>query len=194
MQQVLVRSALLLIDVQKGFREPIWGRRNNLDAEANMAILLSTFRKLGGRVLHVQHMSVERGSPLRPGQPGNDFMEFAKPLPGETVFQKTVNSSFIGTRLIEVLREENLNAVVIAGLTTDHCVSTSARMASNLGIKTFVIADATATFDRRGFDGKTYDAAQVHTLALASLHREFSTVTETKSIIQQMRKDGDIIY
>jgi nicotinamidase-related amidase len=172
-----------MIDVQEGFKDSYWGQRNNPSAESKMAALLSAFRGVGGRVFHVQHMSVEPDSPLRPDRPGNEFMDFAKPIAGERLFQKDVNSAFIGTRLENALREERLDSVVIAGLTTDHCVSTSARMAANLGFKVHVVADATATFDRTGFDGNFYEAEQVHALALASLHREFATVLNCSELM-----------
>lgn len=82
----------------------------------------------GVRLIHVQHMSVEGQSPLRPNQPGNDFKPEALPLAGEKVFGKTVNSAFIGTGLKNYLHANGIDDLVICGLTTDHCVSTSTRM------------------------------------------------------------------
>ena len=105
------------------------------------------------------------------------------PMEGEHVEEKKVNSAFIGTGLEWYLRKNNFDTVVIAGLTTDHCVSTSTRMAGNLGFQTYVVADATATFDRTGNDGKHYSADDVHSCALASLHGEFATVLNTEDLL-----------
>ena len=75
------------------------GLRNNPDAEVKMAFLLSEWRDKGFPVIHIQHCSVEVNSPLRLGFIGNEFKVKAKPLLGEKVFTKTVNSAFIGTEL-----------------------------------------------------------------------------------------------
>ena len=134
-------------------------------------------------VIHIQHCSVEENSPLRPDFPGNEFRDEAKPLLGEKVFTKTVNSAFIGTELEKYLRENSIESLVIAGLTTDHCVSTSTRMAGNLGFDVTLVSDATATFDRKGEDGIHYSAGQIHKIHLASLNGEFCTVLTSKEVL-----------
>jgi len=179
-------SALLLIDVQKGFDLPFWGPRNNPEAESNIAKLLSVWRKNDLPIIHVKHCSISPKSPLHPDQPGNDFKDEARPLPGEQFFTKTVNSAFIGTGLEDYLRENKLNSLVIAGLTTDHCVSTSTRMAGNLGFDVILVSDATATFEREGLKGLTYTADQMHDINLASLNGEFCEVQSTSELLASM--------
>ena len=93
-----------------------------------------------------------------------------KPLKNEIVIKKQVNSAFIGTNLKEQLDEAKITRLVIVGLTTDHCVSTTTRMAGNFGFNTYVVSDATATFNRQGTDGKNYSAELIHETALASLN------------------------
>ena len=179
-------AVLLLIDVQEGFDDPAWGRRNNPQAEENIAALLEAWRRTNRPIIHVQHLSVEPNSPLRPGQPGCEIKGVAQPSGDEPVVTKHVNSAFIGTGLEARLRQNNLDTLVIAGLTTDHCVSTTARMAGNLGFKAYVVADATATFDRVGYDGERLPAEEVHAVSLASLHGEFATVMETEILLEQL--------
>jgi nicotinamidase-related amidase len=179
------RPALLLVDVQRGFDDPRWGKRNNPDAESNIAKLLSEWRKRKLPIIHVRHCSVEPSSPLRPGQPGNDFKEEAQPLPGERQFNKSVNSAFIGTELETYLQDQGISSLVIVGLTTDHCVSTSTRMAANLGFKVTLISDATATFDRKGKNGALYSADEIHKINLVSLDGEFCVVRTTGEVLKE---------
>lgn len=176
-------TALLLVDVQSGLDEPRLGERNNPAAERQIAALLAGWRRAGWPVIHVQHMSVEPGSPLRPDTPGNAFKPEAMPQPGEPVFQKSVNSAFIGTDLETHLRRAGITSLVIAGLTTDHCVSATARTASDLGFDVVIVDDATATFARTGPDGVRYPAEQMHRLALASLHQEFGQVRSAREVL-----------
>lgn len=182
------RPALLLIDIQKGFDDiAYWGgERNNPDAESNAAKLLAYWRANGLPIIHVQHCSTNPVSPLRPGQVGNEFKEAFRPLPGETVIQKNVNSAFIGTDLKQRLDSQHLTTLVIAGLTTDHCVSTTTRMAGNFGFDTFLVADASAAFNKKGVGAQTFDADLIHQTALASLNREFATVLDAAAVIQQL--------
>ncbi len=178
------RTALLLVDIQEGLDDPKYGRRNNPRAEEQAARLLAAWRELGRPVVHVRHMSVEPDSPLRPGLPGNEPKEIVRPLPGEPVVEKSVNSAFIGTDLEERLRADGIGTVVVAGLTTEHCVSSTVRMAGDLGFETFVVSDATATFGRDGPEGERCTAEEMHGVSLASLSGEFATVAGTDEILE----------
>lgn len=179
-------AALIIVDVQKGFDDPTWGRRNNPNAELNVSRLLEAWRRTGRPIYHIQHRSRLRNSPLSPQSKGFEFKDMVKPHAGEPVIQKSVNSAFIGTDLEERLGQSGIKTIVITGLTTDHCVSTTARMAGNLGFNTFVVSDATATFDRLGPDGVRYNAEDVQAITLASLHEEFATVIDTDGLLKRL--------
>ena len=114
-------------------------------------------------------------------------------MPGELIHLKEVNSAFIGTKLEEDLRGEGVNTLVIVGLTTNHCVSTTTRMAGNLGFITYVIEDATATFDRLGLDGEMRPAADVHAAALSDLSDEFATILKTEEVLRELAASGSVI-
>ena len=74
------------------------------------------------------------------------------------------------------LRRNHINQLAIAGLTTNHCVSTTVRMAGNMGFDVRLVGEACATFDRVGPDGSTYAAQLIHDIALSDLHGEFCQV------------------
>ncbi|MFZ2028767.1 MAG: cysteine hydrolase family protein [Vitreimonas sp.] len=179
----LSNTALIVIDVQQGFDEPYWGERNNLGAEDNIARLLGAWRGAGRPVFHVKHNSQLPRSPLHPSKAGNAYKAFAAPRDGEPSFGKDVNSAFIGTGLEQALHDGGVRDVVIVGLTTPHCVSTSTRMASNLGFNTTIVSDATAAHAGRGPDGKPIDAETMHYHALAALNGEFATIVTTSDLL-----------
>ena len=177
-------TALLLIDIQSGFDSPKWGLRNNPAAEQNAGRLLQVWRATGLAVFHVRHASRNPTSPLHPSQPGFAFQLVVAPEQGETVITKDVNSAFIGTTLQEQLEGRGIRELVIVGLTTPHCVSTTARMAGNLGYTVYLVSDATAAFQLTGPDGAICDAETVHRISLITLHGEFAEVVDTMSVLR----------
>ena len=134
-------------------------------------------------LFHIQHCSVNANSRLRPDHPGNQIKEIVAPAINEPVIKKSVNSAFIGTDLKERLDDAKIDTLVLIGLTTDHCVSTTTRMAGNYGFKTYLISDATATFCKKGINDEFYSAETMHLTALAQLKDEFATVLNTEAIL-----------
>jgi nicotinamidase-related amidase len=165
---------------------PSGGRATNPDAEQKISALLVAWRKTQRPVFHVQHLSTFENSPLRPDLPGCEFKEIVQPLKSEPVFQKRVNSAFIGTQLEDALRKAEVQTVVMVGLTTPHCVSTSARMAGNLGFEVYLAGDAIAAFEIVGPDGTRYSAEEVHKFSLATLHDEFARVVDSKMLLESL--------
>lgn len=184
--------ALILIDIQKGFEDiEYWGgQRNNQEAEINAAKLLNIWRKYDLPTFHIKHCSTNPNSKLAEGNAGNEFQEAIKPLPEEIIIKKNVNSAFIGTDLKEQLEKQRISKLVIVGLTTDHCVSTTTRMAGNFGFDTYLVNDATATFAKKGFDGQRYSAETIHDTAIASLKDEFATIITTEALLSSLTNES----
>ncbi len=178
-------AALLLIDVQDGLDEYDYygGQRNNSGAETNMERLLHFWRESGWPVFHVKHNSVNADSPLAPGKPGNEIKSVVAPVSEEPVIEKNVNSAFVGTDLEDRLKALKINQLVIVGLTTEHCISSSVRMAANIGFQVIVVSDATAAFAKKYRD-RIYDAQLVHDIELANLSGEFAEITTTDDLLQ----------
>ena len=178
------RAALVIVDMQVGFEDPIWGVRNNPRAELNIGRLLAFWRMTKRPVFHIRHDSTNPKSPLRPMQRGNGIKPQVAPGPGEKVIGKKVNSAFIGTTLEADLRAARSKSLVLAGLTTNHCVSTTARMAANLGFSTLVVSDATAAFSGPSYTGRMRNAQDVHDNALSDLAGEFASISETGALLE----------
>ncbi|KAB2492685.1 cysteine hydrolase family protein [Priestia endophytica] len=186
MRENFTNTALIIIDVQKAFEDEKWGPRNNLHAEDNIKLLLKTWRKREYPIIHIQHLSDNDQSIFHPSKQSSAFKDSVVPVKDETIFKKKVNSAFIGTRLEEHLKENNIRKVVIAGLTTPHCVSTTTRMSGNLGFETYLVSDATAAFAIKGADNTYYSAEQIHNVSLATLDNEFAKVLTTEEVIQKL--------
>jgi nicotinamidase-related amidase len=181
----MAKEALIVIDVQKAFDDPVWGPRNNPDCEANVARLIDDFRERGEAVVFVRHDSVEPGSPLRPDQPGNAFKDVVRGDP-DLALTKSVNSAFLGEPDLDAwLKQRGIDRIAICGITTNHCCETTARMGGNLGYDVAFVLDATAAFDMTGPDGDSFDADTVSRMTAANLDGEFATVVKTDAYLKR---------
>ena len=176
-------NALIILDVQKAFDDKKWGERNNLSAEDNIRKLLTLWRKKGLQVIYIQHMSDNPSSVFHPKNEGFAIKELVEPIEEEIIITKKVNSSFIGTNLEEFLLLNDIRTLIITGLTTPHCVSTTTRMSGNLGFNTYLISDATAAFGMTDHNDNYYDADTIHDTSLATLNEEFATILTTEQLI-----------
>jgi nicotinamidase-related amidase len=171
-------TALIVVDVQRAFDE--WEaagkRRNNPEAIARIADLLSAFRDRGAPIFHIRHQGTRPNSSFLPGATGYPVKDEAREIEGEPVIVKRVNSAFIGTDLEIRLRAADIKTLVICGATTNHCVETTTRMAGNLGFDARLVRDATWTFDRVGPDGDAHSAEEIHAMTLANLNGEFARI------------------
>jgi len=184
----MTTPALLIIDVQKAIDDPIWGPdRNNRDAEQNIARLLTHWRGQQWPIFHIRHASVEPNSSYRPAGPGFAFKDEVVPHDGETIITKSTNSAFIATTLESELRSRGIDTVVITGVITNNSVEATVRMSGNLGFRTCVVADATATFPRRDFAGTLRTAEEVHAMSLANMDGEYATVVTVAEILAMFR-------
>lgn len=182
-------AALLVIDVQKAIDHPSWGRRNNPHAEENIGCLLAAWRQAEQLIIHARHFSNEPASTYRPGQEGCEFKPSVQPLDGETILTKHTHNAFIGTDLEVLLRSRAIFTLVICGVITNNSVEATARMAGDLALETYVVSDATATFDKIDFSGKPHAAEEVHAMSLANLQGEYATILSTQEIIRLLEKN-----
>jgi nicotinamidase-related amidase len=126
---------------------------------------------------------VTPGSPYTPNTPGHPFKPEAMPMPGETVIGKNANSAFVNTALDDKLTAMGTTTLVVCGVSTPHCVSTTVRHGGNLGFRIFVAADACWCTDVRDLNGKLWPAEDVHQMEMAVLNGEFATITTSSALI-----------
>ena len=175
-------TALILIDIQKGFDDvDYWsaGRgRNNLEMEANARKLLDYARQNKWQIAHIQHASTEENSPLRQGGEGFEFKTGFEVMEGELHFVKSVNSAFIGTDLEKSLRAGQVKTLVICGISTEHCVSTTTRMAANLGFEVILVCDACHAWPHGNLS-----AEEIHNAEITILEGEFAKIVTLSELI-----------
>jgi nicotinamidase-related amidase len=190
--EIAENAALVVVDVQKGFDEAgFWGPRNNPEADDNIASLVDVWQATGRPVVFVRHDSPKPQSPLRPGYEGNDFKEYVEQRRGkgaagaELLITKTVNSAFYGTPDLDAwLKAEGISQMVLAGIQTNMCVETTARMGGNLGYEVVVAYDATYTFDLEGPFGWRRSAEEIAQASAVSLQGGgFARVVTTQEIV-----------
>lgn len=179
----LTGAVLLPVDLQRAFDEPSWPRRWNDALDANGLAILSAWRAARRPLIHVRHDSVEPASSLRPERPGHRFRAGFEPLPGEELVAKSVNSAFIGTDLDLRLRRLDARRVVVFGLSTDMCVSTTIRTGANLGWSMLLVADACDCFDLPDGTGGTLRAEAIQAAHVATLGFEFCQAVTTQDLI-----------
>jgi nicotinamidase-related amidase len=170
------KKALLLIDIQD-FYFP--GGKSALvepeKAAANASLLLDNFRKGKLMVIHVRHNS----------EPGGKINDLVKPLPSEKIVSKNAVNCFLGTDLLDFLKKNEIDTLVICGMQTHMCVEAATRAASDYGFKCILIHDACATKDLK-FGEKTIKAEDVHYSTLITL-KNYAEVISTDEYLNQRK-------
>lgn len=149
------RTALLLIDCQADFAAPDGAMaRQGRDvgparaALANAAALLDGARAAAVMPVFVR-LQTQPGDAYDlcvEGTPGADFFGVA-PRPGETIVTKRLYSAFSGTGLADLLKSKGIGTLVLAGLTTECCVASSAWAAFEAGFQLVIASDAVAAYE-----------------------------------------------
>jgi nicotinamidase-related amidase len=168
------RSALLIIDIQN-FYFP--GGRVQLEeperAGMNAGLLLNHFRKNELPVFHVRHNF----------EPGGEIHAYVKPEQDEPVISKDQVNAFLETGLLELLRSDSIEQLVICGMQTNMCVEAAVRAAHDLGFSCVLVEDACAT---RAMQYKEHiiTARNVHFSTLGSLTGSYAEVVTTESFLK----------
>ena len=79
------------------------------------------------------------------GEFGHDFVEAVRPLGQEIVIDKPGYSAFAHTGLQQVLTKRGIETLIMTGVTTEVCVSSTLRAAVDLGYRCITVSDACAS-------------------------------------------------
>jgi nicotinamidase-related amidase len=170
-------SALLIIDIQNDYFP---GGAMQLEgaeaAGAKAGAAIKKFRDKGLPVVHIRHLSVRPGATFfLPGTRGVEIHSSVQPASGETVIEKNFPNAFRNTGLKQLLEQQNIKNLVVAGMMTHMCVDASVRHAADLGYKITLLGDACAT-RAQTYGGERVPARQVHAAFLAALNGFYAKV------------------
>lgn len=177
-----MKTALLSIDMQMGMADRIAAGRQqaNPQAEAHVAALLALFRAQGWPVVHVFHD--EAGTPFARDLPGGQPMPCAMPVEGEPVLWKSRSSAFAGTGLEALLRQMQVDRIVVIGAVAAFCVTSTVRSASDLGFQVVLPGDALLAFDLPAHDGGRLDARDILRVTLSVLGADFARLVRAEEV------------
>ena len=189
--------ALLVIDMQNGFCKPKGSMSTlgldtsmceavipqvralvDLAHEAKVPVIFTRYVYLpgyaDGGLLPTEILPAMRDiDALTEGSWDAAIVDELTPADGDLVVDKSRYSAFYGTRLEPILTSLGVRSLVMCGVTTNMCVETSARDASQRDYPTFVVGDACAETD-----------AQRHENALQTLSFGFCWVTSVADVAQ----------
>ena len=109
------------------------------------------------------------------GEYGHDFIDELQPIVGEPIIDKPGYSAFVYTDLDLILRNKSIKNLIITGITTEVCVSSTLRNATDLGYNCITVSDACASAN-----------TELHHAALAMIAVEngiFGQVVTTQQLL-----------
>lgn len=189
------RTALLVIDMQNGFCHPdgsfaglgldvsmctaaIAGCRRLVEAAhaAGVPVVYTRYvyradYKDGGVLVQEVLPALADVKSLAAGTWDAELVDELVPTDEDFVLDKNRYSAFYGTGLEPILTSLGIRNLVVAGVTTNMCVETTARDASQRDYRVFVVSDATGELD-----------AARHDMALATLGFGFGAVVATDDV------------
>ena len=172
-----MKTGLILVDIQNDYFP---GGRMELvgisEAGQKAGELLSFFRDKKWPTFHIQHLSIRKGATFfLPDTPGAEIHDCIKPLSDERIIQKFHPNSFRETALLEELKKNQVEQLIICGAMSHMCIDATTRAAFDLGFECVVIQDACATRDLE-FEGKAITAQAVHASFMAALGSAYAKI------------------
>lgn len=180
-----MKKALLLIDIQNDY---FVGGSNALfkpeSAATQAQRLLTQFRENGESIVHIQHIANRpTASFFLPNTRGAEIHESVKPLSTEKVIVKHLPNSFRETELLEYLRHEGIEHLIICGMMTHMCIDATTRAAKDLGFECTLVGDACATKSLE-IGGESVAAEEVQKSFLAALNYFYASVTTADAYLK----------
>ena len=176
----MTNSALLIIDVQQSFEHrPFWQQQDVPAFSTALNQLIRGCKLRGVALVDVFHVAPEGPFSLASG--------YVKPMAlvshqADISVQKRVHNALTDSGLDEWLKERNIDHLIIAGMRTEQCCETTARVASDLGYQVTFVTEATLTFPMTQPNGVVLSSSELKLRTETVLVDRFAairTVAET---------------
>lgn len=168
-------TALISIDVQASFEQAPYWRADDLPA------FRRHFRQLVDGA-HERQWPVVRILHEEPQGPFSSATGLVRPMDwvddGAAVeFRKQAHNAFTSTGLDLWLRRHGIQRLLIAGIRTEQCCETTARVASDLGYQVDFVTEATLTFPMtHAGNGREYSVDDIKARTELVLDRRFARI------------------
>lgn len=183
----MAKQGLIIVDIQNDyFPGGKWEQHRMEEASAKAAELLAAYRERGLPVLHVQHVMQSADAPFfAAGTQGAEIHPSVAPTEAEQVFVKNTINPFISTSLLDALKEQGIEEVLVIGAMSHMCIDATVRAAADLGFSVTVAQDACASRDLV-FGEKTIAAPDVHAAYMSALGIAYANIQDTSDVLQSL--------
>ncbi len=185
-----MNDCLILVDLQNDYFPGGLMELAGIQAAAvNARILLNEFRKSKSPIIYIQHISTRSSATFfLPETDGAKINKMVAPQGNEIVVVKNYPNSFRNTSLSEILKNKEINDLVICGAMSHMCIDATTRAAFDFGFNCVVAEDACATKDLN-FKNKIVRASEVHASFMAALSNSYAKVIPTEEIIESRKNN-----
>ena len=178
------QTAVIVIDMQNeyfaGGKMPI---PDGMQALNNSKRIVEFAHKNSMPVFFVRHLGAADGPLFAAGSRFAEFHQDLQPGKNDRVIDKATPSAFVGTDLQKQLDGLGIKQLIVTGLMTHMCVSSTARDAVPLGYSVIIPEDATATRDLATWNDNVVDHNVLHQAALAGVADVFAAIKTTDAVL-----------
>ncbi len=183
-----MKRALLVIDLQNEYFTGSLPVTYPEDSFQNILKAIDSANENGIPVILIQHSKLEEDAiTFKKGSNEHDIHEEVLKRDYDKIIEKNLPGSFTGTELESLLKEKNVETIVICGYMTQMCCDTTARQAMHLGFNVEFLSNATGTFDISNSAGEI-SAEELHKAILITQAMIFSKVMTTDEWIEKIKK------
>lgn len=176
-------TALLVIDFQNEYFSGKMPVPDGTKALKNAQHLVKFAHQQSMSVFFVRHIGAAGGPLFAQGSSFAEFHKDLQPAAGDRVITKQTPSAFVGTDLDKQLKALGVEQLIVTGLMTHMCVSSTARDAVPLGYEVIIAEDATATRDLATWDNQVIDHTTLQRAALAGVADVFAEIKTTEAVL-----------